>query len=546
MVTRYSKHVSTRTTPQSEPVLGKDMAQNNTGGYGFAVDCWKRLDQFLILGAEGGTYYVRERQLVEENAKAILECANTDPRRTVDRIVEVSDKGLAPKNDPAVFALAMLSGHPVAKSLALEAMPKVCRIGTHLFQFVEEAKQFRGRGRSFNRAIRNWYLSKHPRALAYQVVKYQQRNGMSHRDILRMCKAKADNSESPESALLDQVFAWVTGKKVNGEPKYPALYSEDLRGDLLHEAMYPIWAFERAKKAKSVKDIVALITKYRLVHECIPTQFLSEPAVWDALLQDMPMTAMLRNLARMTSIGLIKPMSEAAGFVCKTLANEEAIHKARIHPLKVLLAQATYASGHGDKGKLTWQPVPQITDALDAAFYRAFDNVEPTRKRWLLGIDVSGSMSGSMAGPISACMGAAAMAMVTVHTEPQYYVHGFAGGFVDLGLSKGMRLDQAVRHTQLNNFGTTDCAIPMLYAEKMQIPVDVFVVYTDGETWFGNVHPFQALLQYRRSMGIPAKLIVVGMCSNGFTIADPSDAGMLDVVGFAVDVPQVMTSFVNS
>jgi 60 kDa SS-A/Ro ribonucleoprotein len=33
------------------------------------------------------------------------------------------------------------------------------------------------------------------------------------------------------------------------------------------------------------------------------------------------------------------------------------------------------------------------------------------------------------------------------------------------------------------------------------------------------------------------------MASNGFTIADPADAGMLDVVGFDPAVPQVISDF---
>jgi 60 kDa SS-A/Ro ribonucleoprotein len=40
-----------------------------------------------------------------------------------------------------------------------------------------------------------------------------------------------------------------------------------------------------------------------------------------------------------------------------------------------------------------------------------------------------------------------------------------------------------------------------------------------------------------------AKLIVVGMVSNGFSIADPNDAGMLDVVGFDTSAPAVMADF---
>jgi 60 kDa SS-A/Ro ribonucleoprotein len=47
-------------------------------------------------------------------------------------------------------------------------------------------------------------------------------------------------------------------------------------------------------------------------------------------------------------------------------------------------------------------------------------------------------------------------------------------------------------------------------------------------------------------MGIPAKLIVVGMTVNNFSIADPSDAGMMDVVGFDTATPQLMADFARS
>jgi 60 kDa SS-A/Ro ribonucleoprotein len=44
-------------------------------------------------------------------------------------------------------------------------------------------------------------------------------------------------------------------------------------------------------------------------------------------------------------------------------------------------------------------------------------------------------------------------------------------------------------------------------------------------------------------MGIAAKLVVVAMASNGFSVADPDDAGMLDVVGFDAATPQVISDF---
>ena len=56
--------------------------------------------------------------------------------------------------------------------------------------------------------------------------------------------------------------------------------------------------------------------------------------------------------------------------------------------------------------------------------------------------------------------------------------------------------------------------------------------------------PVQALQEYRRKLGIPAKLVVVGMTANGFSIADPNDGGMLDVVGFDAATPQLISDFI--
>src|SRR5688500_12699547 len=154
---------------------------------------------------------------------------------------------------------------------------------------------------------------------------------------------------------------------------------------------------------------------------------------------------------------------------------------------------------------------------------------------------------------------AAAMALVAAADEPSHrfvaftngaYPSEWSGAPVSLGSgptplasSPRQRLDAVAEHTSRPAFGGTDCALPMVEALKHRWAVDTFVVYTDNETWAGSIHPAQALREYRERMGIAAKLIVVAMASNGFTIADPDDAGMLDVVGFDTATPQVISDF---
>jgi 60 kDa SS-A/Ro ribonucleoprotein len=244
----------------------------------------------------------------------------------------------------------------------------------------------------------------------------------------------------------------------------------------------------------------------------------------------MPMTALIRNLATLTRVGLLVPGSDALVQVLAQLGHAERLRAARIHPIAVLAALKTYAQGKGERGKSTWEPVPQVADALDAAFYASFQNVEPTGKRWLLALDVSGSMSmGTVAGVpgLTPRVASAAMALITAATEQHHTFLGFAHELIPLAISPRQRLDDVVRAVSDIPFGGTDCALPMVWAMKHKAKVDVFVVYTDSETWFGQIHPMQALSQYRAKMGIRAKLIVVGMTSNGFSIADPDDPGAL-------------------
>jgi 60 kDa SS-A/Ro ribonucleoprotein len=537
----YGAHFQMRVTPQSEPVPGKNMAQNNAGGFGFAVDDWTRLHRFLILGSEGGSYYATEKKLTVENAQCVMRCLDSDPIRTIDIIAQISHSGRAPKNDPAVFALAMAAGYsnPEARKYAAAALPRVCRIGTHLFQFIEAVQGFRGWGKGLRKAVAGWYEGKTADELAYQVVKYQQRNGVSHRDVLRLAHVQTDDQ------LRQAIYRWVVGgdaherevKRGKGENQRVTNYGDTQGWHSL------IVALQKARVSDE-KTVCHLIRIHDLPRECIPTEHLNSPEVWGALLEKMPLTALVRSLAKMTGVGLVTPMSDAAKLVADKLGDQEHIRKSRLHPLAILLALKTYAAGHGEKGKLSWIPVDTINDALDSAFYLAFGNVEPANKRTLIGLDVSGSMSSTIAGTTLSCAEAgAAMAMIQARTEPQYQLMAFAESFRPIDISKASRLSDVVRLTKGLNFGGTDCALPMIQAQQKGWQVDTFAVYTDSETWAGGIQPCQALVRYREKTGIPARLVVVGMTSGGFTIADPTDAGMLDVVGFDAATPQIITDF---
>jgi 60 kDa SS-A/Ro ribonucleoprotein len=525
----FASNTKTKTASTSQMVPARaDQVRNDAGGYVFSVGKWERLNRFLILGSEGGTYYAGERKLTKDNAANVISCIKEDGFRVVKTIVEVSKQGRAPKNDPALLALALCAthGNNDVKNFAMKSLPQVARIGTHLFHFAEFVNGMRGWGRVLREGIRDWYQDMPVAKLAEQVIKYQQRDGWSHRDLIRLSHPKA------EDALRNSLYKYV----VKGAEAIA-------KGEMMPEI---IIGAEFAKTADT-SNILQYIEKYNLPREVIPTHLLNCPEVWEALLaKQMPLTAMIRNLGKMTAVGVLGTRSQGTKQVVEALTNAEALRKARVHPFSILLALSVYVQGHGDKGSLMWTPNTDIKKALNEAFYLAFKSLEPSGKNTLVALDVSGSMGGAylQGSRVTAREAALAMAMTRIRTEPVWELVGFTGGMVKLPqITPNTTLEEGTSAISRLPFDRTDCAQPMLWAIKNKVEVDVFEIYTDNETWAGGVHPYQALKQYRQVMGRPAKLVVVGMTSSGFTIADPNDAGMMDVVGFDTSAPNVMAAF---
>lgn len=533
-MSRYTQILSNQKTPQSEPLIGRETEQvkNNAGGFVFQITPQQQLMRFLIMGSLGGTYYASERSLTKENVNAVKALVQQNGPDVVDTIVEVSTATpvRAPKNDSAILALAIAAVHgdEETKNRAFAAVEKVCRIPTHLFQFIESYQAFGGGwGRRMKRTIAEWYTKRDADNLAYIVSKYPSREGWSHRDVLRLAHP------IPVDAAQNDVFRWVLDHAND-------LTSGASAVDYLEAVNYI------HLPNTTVDDVVKFINIFDFPREVIPTHMLKEKKVWEALLQKMPITAMIRNLGNMSACGLVTTMSDASRLVVQKL-NKEALVRGRVHPIQVLTAALTYKQGHGNKGGNTWTPVQTINAALDDAFYASFGAVEPHGKRTMVALDVSGSMHGGIVAGVNGltpAMASAAMAMLTARTEQEYHMMGFGGTFQALPfITKNASLTDITNKTARMNFGSTDCALPMTYAMKHNIPVDLFQVYTDSETWAGRIHPVQELKNYRQKMGINAKLVVCGMVANQFTIADPKDAGMMDVVGMDTSTPQVIHQF---
>ena len=306
----YLKQHGTRRVPQWVALPGQ--TPNSAGGNAWAVDCWTRLRRFLVLGSEGGSYYASEWTLTRENAKAVEQCVGEDGPRAVAEIVRVSTEGRAPKNDPALYALALAAGvgDTATRQAALAALPQVARTGTHLFQFAGFVEGFRGWGRSLRRAVGRWYTDKPVDALAYQAVKFRQRDGMTHRDLLRLVAPRTtDRCRQPVARRLGRARASVRVDRPGRRDRRSPPPDRGLRPR-------PGCAHCRLRRRELVRE-------YGLPREALQPEHLTSLEVWEALLEDMPMTALIRNLATMTRIGVIAPGSDGTAKVVAQLADAE-------------------------------------------------------------------------------------------------------------------------------------------------------------------------------------------------------------------------------
>lgn len=516
--------------------------ENSTGvAYNYKVDDLARLDRFLLLGTSGGTFYSNEQSLTKENAAHVIECFNKYGTKAVDRIVEVSTEGLAPKQQPAIFALAIAAAHNdvAVRKAALEAMPQVCRTASTLFQFLEYVTTLRGWGRTLKRSVRNWYNDKAVDDLVYQIVKYRNRNGWTHKDALQLSHALPGDSISRK-----RLYDWVYDENSMVEE----VFDENLR------LLYNYEDLQRATDSTRVVEI--LKSNRNIPFEAIPNHFLKDESVWKQLVSNgLPMTAALRNLARLSSLRVTDDAIVQETLI-EAFEDERRIQKSRLHPMNIYNALINYQSGQNRN--MSWLPNRRIIDALDGAFYKAFKNVTPSNKRILVAVDVSGSMSTWKANGfdnMTAAQASAAMSLVTVATEPQSDVIVFDSSARWSTISPAMRLDTVYREFGWRG-GATDCSAPYKWIIQNDKKYDAVVMYTDSETnvesgyyGYGYNRPnenyvYDALDAVRGLGPRDMKAINVAMSANDLTFSRETDVNTLDVAGFGADTPQAISLFV--
>jgi hypothetical protein len=649
---------------------------NDAGGYVWKLSTLEHVNRYLVLGGakDMGNYYRQSSDVNLECALSVLKMIR-DPDATqfiqlCALLKAVSVGGRAPKQEPVLLSLAaaiVFAKTPAEKQIAFETMKECVRIPTHMFMlagFVRDLSMSKpenkgkGWGAGFRKAISHYYTSRNGRDLAFQMTKYQNREGWTHADIIRMVHidpttladdgarlmfdyvmmknarkakvpsektlaalkasgkcilpnpfkaltkeeflAKLNSIETPPiptqktlaqftaapataaaTAVKSLVGGFVTAvtsvmpsaaaatkpapatvvaavadsdddeeggaTKKSGKKHHEQLTQLQQVAHLLKH----LHAVHEAGEATNVALACALIRSGRLVREHIPTVLFGSREIWATLLETMPLEALLRNLGKMTQNGVAGDKYKE---IVARMTDQTAILKARIHPIKVLVASKVYKNGHGDLGSLSWVPNSFISNAFTQLFRLSYGTITPTGQSIMVAVDVSGSMSSAVLGSkVLTCRDASiAMALLYLETEKNVSVVGFSAGLTDMSgpssrnqLRRGMTIDEGLAATNGMAFSSTDCVLPILHAINHNLKFDAFIVLTDNETYAPNEHPQSALVRYRQMMGTETKLIVIGMTGNCFTIVDPTDRKTLNLAGFDTSTPEIASMFLR-
>ncbi|MFI7151369.1 TROVE domain-containing protein [Nonomuraea sp. NPDC050022] len=474
-----------------------------------------------------------------------------DGPRVVALLTEVSAARppRAPKQRPALFALAAAyaKGDADTRQAAKVALAKVARTTDHLAQFFGYYKNLGGKatgrgtspvvGRSLRTALGSWFLTGSADDVAFKACKAAQRRtpqgeAFSLRDVLRVAHPVADDEQ--RKAL----FGWIAG---------------NVADERAREMLPAVDRFLAAKAVTGADEAIRVVNESRVPWEFLPDAMLREPKVWEALVDTVGMTALIRNLARMTRLGTLTPLGAATRRAVARLRDRAALLRARIHPMDAWLAMRVYASGRAQPNPRadvqTWTPVPAILDALEQTYELSFGNVAPTGKRLLVAVDSSGSMSwsnrvavgGSPVG--SPYEVGCALAVMLARMEENVHV---------IDVDTAVHASKVTPRTNLRELaswepsgGGTDLSLPFTWAAKERMNVDGIIVFTDNETWAGRSHPTQALDGYRRQINRDARVVVVAMTAAGYSIGEPRDAGVLNVAGLDASLPLIVNGFVR-
>jgi len=449
--------------------------------------------QTLLTNTFGKTFYVDQKGMVSEATALHDKMVQTDPEFLAKAIVYARNKGYM-RSQP-VYGLAKLIAYKgesaeVARrrALAAEVFGKVIQTPNDLRDFITLSASLGCKlsGRRIKTMIHQWLSSQ---MSEYWAIKYGSAGhpGMSLRHILRHFHPGHT-----------ELFRYLRSKKGGFEVNL--------------EALPQIRAFEALKVAQTDEEKIKAITEGRLPHEVATSFAGASKAVWDAIVPQLPIFALVRNLATLERHGVLDSHRD---LIKGKLSNPDVIAKSKMLPFRFLTASEKISS--------SW-----ATDALRDALELSFVNVPAIEGRTAVFLDISVSMSGDF-------LKVAALFAVSImkQTNLNGRLITFNQHAHDIQVSaRDSILTQA---SKIRPDGATDVSAPMRRLLEQKDKVDTIVLITDEQQNTGT--PFyDVLMQYRKTVNPHVKTFLVNVSPYRNAVVNPNDPQVFYIYGWSDQV----------
>jgi 60 kDa SS-A/Ro ribonucleoprotein len=381
------------------------------------------------------------------------------------------------------------------------------------------------------------------------VTKYKCRHGISHRKVIRSCHPKPPNEK------FDFIFRYVARGLKKANEKFPTtsaakrVFSDDCE-DLIRD-------YETIRSGSASQDVVIKTIKiWRLTWEHVPAKYLKSAEVWKTLLlhTQMPVTALIRNLVKMTRLDILQPNSEGENMVCTKLNSPSIVEQTRIHPFHVLTALTAYRRGKkektGQEEDITWAVSDRIVQALYQFFVHSHA-LPPTEKRLLLAIDIAMEMEklvGSSCVMIKEAAVALAVVMLQNASKSDLVVFGRVTNRFEIQPQNMNAIDiesilesihQTADETSKPNYSS-----PFMHAKQKSEVYDGIILLTskfDAEEAAVIRNSFQ---EYKKEKNPNAKCVIITFCHSEH-VGSENDLDILEVEGVDSCAAKEMMEFIN-
>jgi 60 kDa SS-A/Ro ribonucleoprotein len=444
--------------------------------------------QTLLTNTVGNTFYADKNELLQE--------ANQMHDAMIQKDAEYAAKALGFARQEGFMRLQPIFGlvklFELAPGIAKKAFSKVVFIPSDLQDFMTVLSgQGHGEG---GRAVKREVSAFLNCVSEYWALKYNgQGRGYSLGDMVSTAHPKATSEKQ------NAIFQYLIGKEYNA--------------DLVPQ----ISAFEQLKKATTSEDKIRLITEGRIPHEVATGAVKPDKAIWNAILPQMPIFALLRNLNTMDRAGVL---DENRQYITEKLTNAEALKKSKILPFRFLNAFNKVESG--------W-----AKDVLRHCVELTFGNLPEIPGRTAVFLDISGSMDGEYLriGSVFALAlfkktkGNGVFWLFDTNTyDPKASLH-------DSILSQAERI-----HT----VGGTDTGAPVRALIGNKEKVDNIIIITDEQQNTGS--PFyRNLVAYREKINRDTRAFVIDIAPYRSAMIPPSDKNSWYIYGWSDTVLQYIS-----